>query len=104
VCPRGTHAKRRGSCCEQFRAARAGQPRLVLLQGPAGVGKTSLLSRFAAELDDDARVLAVSGDESEPALPFPVTIGYSQRIGANHAPRTASYSATVTFTVSTTTP
>jgi DNA-binding CsgD family transcriptional regulator len=56
---------------EQFHAARAGEPRLVLLQGPAGVGKTSLLSRFAAELDDDdTRVLAVSGDESELELPL----------------------------------
>jgi hypothetical protein len=33
-----------------------------------------------------------------------VTVGFTQHIGANDALRTGSYSATVTFTLSTTTP
>jgi hypothetical protein len=33
-----------------------------------------------------------------------VTVGFKQHIGANDALRTGTYSATVTFTLSTTTP
>jgi DNA-binding CsgD family transcriptional regulator len=53
-------------------AVRAGQPQVVLVEGAAGAGKSSLLSRFAAA-QPDARVLRASGDEAEMLLPWGVT-------------------------------
>jgi Bacterial transcriptional activator domain/AAA ATPase domain len=44
--------------------ARAGQPAVVLVEGEAGIGKSTLLSRFASGLTD-AAVLRASGDEAE---------------------------------------
>ena len=52
-------------------AARRGQPQVVLVEGEAGVGKSSLLARFAARLAD-AAVLRASGDEAELLLPYGV--------------------------------
>jgi DNA-binding CsgD family transcriptional regulator len=51
--------------------ARAGQPRLVLIEGPAGMGKTTLVRRFLAEVDEQC-VLRASGEEAEAGLPFGV--------------------------------
>jgi DNA-binding CsgD family transcriptional regulator len=50
-------------------AARRGQPRVVLAEGEAGVGKSSLLARFASGLAD-AAVLRAGGDEAELLLPY----------------------------------
>src|SRR3954447_9117615 len=47
------------------------QPRTVILEGAPGVGKTSLLQAFVAELDADS-VLTASGDEAEAFLRFGV--------------------------------
>ena len=49
--------------------ARGGHPRVVLVEGEAGVGKSSLLARFAAGLAD-AAVLRASGDEAERLVPY----------------------------------
>lgn len=49
---------------EAAAAARRGQPQVVLVEGEAGAGKSSLLARFAAGLAD-AAVLRASGDENE---------------------------------------
>jgi AAA ATPase domain len=54
-----------------MRAVRAGQPRAVLVEGEAGVGKSSLVSHFAAE-HPDACFLWVSGEESEMSLAWGV--------------------------------
>jgi len=54
-----------------FEQARAGQPRLVLIEGPAGIGKTTLVRRFLAETDEQC-VLRASGEEAEAGLPFGV--------------------------------
>ena len=49
---------------EELAAARSGRPRVVVLEGQAGMGKTTLVERFVAEAHD-ARVVQTSGDESE---------------------------------------
>ena len=50
-------------------AARRGQPRVVLVEGEAGAGKSSLLARFASGLGG-AAVLRAGGDEAELLLPY----------------------------------
>ena len=50
-------------------AAQRGEPRVVLVEGEAGIGKSSLLARFAAGLAG-AAVLRASGDEAELLLPY----------------------------------
>ena len=50
-------------------AARSGQPKVVLVEGDAGIGKSALLARFASGLAG-ATVLRASGDEAELLLPY----------------------------------
>jgi len=47
----------------------AGEPRLVLIQGEAGIGKSSLISAFLAG-HPDLPVVTASGEESEAYLPY----------------------------------
>jgi DNA-binding CsgD family transcriptional regulator len=54
-----------------LRAARAGQPTIVAVEGEPGIGKTRLLHRFAAEAPD-LEVLWASGDEAEMSLDYGV--------------------------------
>lgn len=49
----------------------AGAPRLVLVDGPAGIGKTALIGRFLAG-HPGAEVLKGCGEENETGLPFGV--------------------------------
>lgn len=53
----------------QVERARAGERRLVLIDGAAGVGKTALVRRFL-DLADVSRVLRTSGEENESRLPY----------------------------------
>ena len=55
----------------RYDEAAAGRPRLVVVEGPAGIGKTALVRRFVT---DTARgcVLAAAGEENETALPYGV--------------------------------
>ncbi|MGW6904572.1 ATP-binding protein [Streptomyces sp. NPDC054940] len=55
----------------QYERAGAGQPRVVVVEGPPGVGKTALVRRFVT---DTARgcVLSAAGEENEAALPYGV--------------------------------
>src|SRR5262245_49108840 len=46
-------------------------PRLVVVSGPAGIGKTALVDRFAHGIAD-AAIVRVSGDAGEAAVPFGV--------------------------------
>jgi DNA-binding CsgD family transcriptional regulator len=52
-------------------AARRGEPRVVLVEGDGGVGKSSLLMRFSSGLGD-AALLRASGDEAELLVPYGV--------------------------------
>jgi hypothetical protein len=58
----------------------------------------------AFSLADPLGVTFSKSSWSAPVSHDAVTIGYSQHIGANEALRTGSYSATLTFTLSTTNP
>ena len=52
-------------------AARGGHPKVVLVEGEAGIGKSSLLARFASGLAG-AVVLRAGGEEAEQLLPYGV--------------------------------
>ena len=52
-------------------AARSGEPRVVLVEGEGGIGKSTLLARFASRLAG-ATVLRAGGDEAELLLPYGV--------------------------------
>ncbi|MFE5812750.1 AAA family ATPase [Streptomyces sp. NPDC056479] len=50
--------------------AAGGEPRLVVIDGTAGIGKTSLIRRFLAGPARDCRVLTASGEELERELAY----------------------------------
>jgi DNA-binding CsgD family transcriptional regulator/tetratricopeptide (TPR) repeat protein len=52
---------------EALAAARAGQPRILVVEGDAGIGKTALLHR-CARMAPDAAVVWASGDPAESGL------------------------------------
>jgi hypothetical protein len=54
-----------------FRSAASGHPQVVYVEGEAGAGKSSLLSRFVGSLSN-AVVLEVGGDEAESLLSYGV--------------------------------
>ena len=62
------------------------------------------LSNGAFTLADPLQVTFSKSTWSAPVSNDPVTIGFSQHIGANQPLRTGNYSRTLTFTLSTTTP
>ena len=54
---------------ERLASAGSGHPQTVVVEGPAGIGKSALLGAFAAGLDP-AQLLDASGDEDERFLAF----------------------------------
>jgi DNA-binding CsgD family transcriptional regulator/tetratricopeptide (TPR) repeat protein len=54
---------------DAFEETSGGRSQVVLLEGEAGIGKTTLVERFLSELPA-TRVLRASGDESESHVPF----------------------------------
>ena len=72
----------------EMRTVRAGQPRVVLVEGEAGIGKSSLLSRFVSE-QRDICVLRASGDEAEILLSW----GLADQLLASADPQRASGSS-----------
>jgi DNA-binding CsgD family transcriptional regulator len=63
----------------EFDAARRGEPRLVLIQGAAGMGKTALLHRLLADIAADC-VLRANGEEAEASLAFGVVEQLARQI------------------------
>lgn len=55
----------------QLAQVRAGRTRIVLVRGPAGVGKTSLVRHFLKSVEG-VRLIEASGDEAEMRMPFGV--------------------------------
>jgi len=50
-------------------AARAGQPRVVLIEGESGIGKSALIVEFLRRVQD-VPVISASGEEAEAVLPY----------------------------------
>ena len=69
---------------EAMEQARSGRPSVVLIEGPAGIGKTALVDRFLAGVND-ATVLRASGDSSESELAFGVVDQFLRRGGEGWA-------------------
>ena len=63
---------------------RAGQPQVVLIEGPAGMGKTALVDRFV-QLEDDIRVLRASGEPWEALVPYGVVDQLTRGAGVTPA-------------------
>jgi DNA-binding CsgD family transcriptional regulator len=55
----------------ELRRARSGEPRVVVVEGEAGIGKSTLLGQFATGLGQ-AHVIRAGGDEAEQLLPYGV--------------------------------
>src|SRR4051794_24545181 len=54
---------------DAFATATRGESRVLVLEGEAGIGKTTLIDRFLASRRD-TRVLRAAGEESETDVPF----------------------------------
>ncbi|HEV2069406.1 MAG TPA: ATP-binding protein, partial [Acidimicrobiales bacterium] len=52
--------------------AGAGEPRVVLISGPPGIGKSALIRAFLAEAGSAVRSLSGCGTQAEAAMPFGV--------------------------------
>ncbi len=64
--------------------ARAGRPQVVLIEGPAGIGKTALVNHFLA-LESDVQVLRASGEPWEALVPYGVVDQLIRAAGASRA-------------------
>ena len=74
--------------------ARAGVPQLVLLQGPAGIGKTALVERFLEDAGGSSApvVLRASGEETETLLSY----GVVEQLARSAGPAGAGLSGPMT--------
>jgi DNA-binding CsgD family transcriptional regulator len=67
---------------DELRQACNGQPRVVRIQGPSGIGKSALVDRFLRH-HPDLQVLRASGDEAEAHLPYGLVEQLSRVAGAD---------------------
>ncbi|MEV0600357.1 AAA family ATPase [Streptomyces sp. NPDC050315] len=58
----------------RLRRAMSSEPQLVVVEGPAGIGKTRLVRRFLADVPPDGCVLQASGEENETHLPYAIVV------------------------------
>jgi DNA-binding CsgD family transcriptional regulator len=56
---------------QAYATASSGHPQVVIIEGEAGIGKTTLLDRFLSELDETV-LLRAAGDESEAHVAFAI--------------------------------
>ncbi|MFF3380336.1 AAA family ATPase [Streptomyces sp. NPDC002680] len=63
-------AEELGKLRNRLDAAAGGEPQVVLVDGPAGIGKTSLARRFLSGAATDCRVVKAGGDELETELAY----------------------------------
>ena len=70
----------------QLVQVRAGQPRVVFIEGPAGIGKSALVERFLRS-ERDVRVLRASGDPWEALVPYGVIDQLVRAAGVSRARR-----------------
>lgn len=73
-----------GTLRAEFGHARAGSPRVVLIDGPAGIGKTALIDRFLNG-EEDLQVLRASGEPWEALVPFGIVDQLSRGAGISRA-------------------
>ncbi|MCX5205385.1 AAA family ATPase [Streptomyces sp. NBC_00237] len=64
---------------EELRRASEGEPRLVLVDGPGGIGKTALIRRFLGTVTGGC-VLRASGAEGESTLPYGVLAQWVEQV------------------------
>jgi ATP/maltotriose-dependent transcriptional regulator MalT len=68
----------------ELAAARAGRPRLVLLEGPAGIGKSAMLDRFLSD-EVDLTVLRATGEQWEAFLAYGVVDQLMRMAGVSNS-------------------
>jgi tetratricopeptide (TPR) repeat protein len=76
--------------------ATSGQPQVVQIEGPAGIGKTALVERFLAGADPVPAVLRASGEETEELLANGVLEQLARSAGAPGAALAADLAARAT--------
>src|SRR5918993_338818 len=73
----------------ELATVRAGQPRLVLVDGPAGIGKSAVLDHFLSE-ETDLTVLRATGEQWEAFVAFGVADQLMRRAGVSNSRLLAS--------------
>jgi AAA ATPase domain len=73
----------------ELAAARSGHPRLVLVEGPAGMGKTAVLDHFLANVSD-LTVLRATGEQWEAFVAFGIVDQLMRTAGVSNARLLAS--------------
>ena len=62
-----------------------GRPRVAIVEGPAGIGKTTLIDQFLAAADGGARVVRGSGEQAERSLAYGLVDQLLRAADAPHA-------------------
>ncbi|MET0422481.1 MAG: AAA family ATPase [Actinoplanes sp.] len=89
---RARESERLGNCADEVRS---GASRLVVVEGEAGIGKTSLVRGFTASLDDFT-VLWATADPAESDFPYGVIGQLARRAGLDGFPLLAEPAAGTT--------
>ena len=79
----GRHSEIAGLRAE-LATVRAGRPRLVLVEGPAGIGKSAVLDRFLSE-ESELTVLRATGEQWEAFVAFGVVDQLMRTAGVSNS-------------------